>query len=35
LKLILEEAMEIVIKNHREKKLDGTIEDVRDGVKEL
>jgi hypothetical protein len=35
LKLVLEEATEIVIKNHREKKLDGTIQDVRDGVKEL
>jgi hypothetical protein len=35
LKLILEEAMEIVIENREEQKLDGTIQDVRDGVKEL
>jgi hypothetical protein len=34
-KLILEEAMEIVIENHGENKLDGTIQDVRNGVKEL
>jgi hypothetical protein len=27
--------MEIAIENHRENKLDGTIRDVRDGVKEL
>jgi hypothetical protein len=35
LKLIMEEATEIVIENHGEKKLDGTIQDIRDGVKEL
>jgi hypothetical protein len=35
LKLILEEATEIVIGNYGEKKLDGTIQYVRDGVKEL
>jgi hypothetical protein len=27
--------MEIDIENHREKELDGTIQDIRDGVKEL
>jgi hypothetical protein len=35
LKNILEEGMGIVIENHGEKKLDGTIQDVRNGVKEL
>jgi hypothetical protein len=34
-KLIMEESMEIVIENHGEKKLYGTIQDVRNGVKEL
>jgi hypothetical protein len=35
LKLILEETTEIVIENQREKKLDGTIQEFRNGVKEL
>jgi hypothetical protein len=35
LKLILEESMKIVIENDGEKKLDGTIQDVRNGLKEL
>jgi hypothetical protein len=35
LKTILEEATMLIIENHGEKKFDGTIQDVRDGVKEL
>jgi hypothetical protein len=31
----MEESMEVFIENHGEKKLDGTIQDVRNGVKEL
>jgi hypothetical protein len=35
LKLIVEEAIEIITENHRERKLEGIIQDVRDGVKQM